>query len=1271
MENSKLKIICKQLEEYYFSENQVQCRVVVTQQGSECQNSKQHFWKLLNEYEKDLLDFVKTTTINSENADVILQFIFFSHFCGYHELVRNILDHTNRQNLQNLLVYSLGNYCSSNEIDKCELLRTSFVSTKTSLFGLTNKKTKECIIDSIFSKGENRFVFRFLKLFFNEEHDLSNIDIYSVFKSILNSVIVCKNDEANNKRRKTGTNTPISRYNNYKFNLREIICLSDHTKIRQFLLETILSVIFSETMPEQLQLLCPPLLEHEILNDEEMQTYMLEWFGKRDTATILQIFNSLSVVQQSLLNAMNSRSSLILIQSHSFKTKIMERFSSIFFSEEEILLKKIDSSNNDNELILPLLEEKTVHELVSLLECSMRHVGEDLSLGTLYSACCLIQRLCHDHNTSESELESLLQKIRLQLMVYVGYCVKEYCECYREAIHSTTTLTLPPPKIMRKDSIYGLLSLVNKIPGVFFDTSTGSTPSSDISMMPLPQTIAELLSKIYLFTKVLEYEGCCEVVKDLSEKILKLIDYSNTDLMNNYLTIDDIKEIFSAALNIVYCIVMEHEHPIKTPATKEQRDLIKTIASLFLKEEGLDISIAIVDFLNYLLYTIHKRIFKAVAPQALYFLCVLMNKILEKNQLQSLDCKTIYSIINFIGAIIEAHAHHFSSTLAQDTENKKTLCFLFIDECLKVVVYYYSQAIPLFEKVMKESNLSHLSRYDLIISITANSLLPFSYLRNLFFIISYEHSTVGIKLLAGMEKMNRMAVDFSNYLNSFISIASDANGANGGTNKIDINISVSLCKVIFGIFEQYIQAKDKNTLSRFENWPKFVDTTLQLFDPSLVTVLISSLRKVYYEIVDIDSVVWHLLEKLSLGDLSSHPYVHFLEVLEKTNEQGVNFMTKYNSVIVLERAFKNTTPLLLSQSRSDMIDTVLNFCKNHRVLYRLLGLVNVKAVADDLKEESLMNYFSYYESLLGTLYPLLSMIPMNEEYAMEFVSRSQVPKCLIVFLQNNQKHIIKKHPKLLACIFKLYEKSLQIFITFAKLNPTHQKLEETRNDLFSKTFVFIVKFCFERIQPANQQTFFWSRPDDEEREVPYSFVNILKAITDAATNTAIPIIATLFKDYLQTLKETNVKNILQNVELSSSMYQQKVKSILLKLSPDSNKPLTTTLPQIANSSNISASATLKAYSKFPSFAKPQNTDQAHSPMQQAPNAAQKQVATTGTSLVPKSSSPSNSGTTPPTTTVSDQISQFLHRLHDKYSVHLHESNDDLQPVNTMKLLFSL
>ena len=601
-----------------------------------------------------------------------------------------------------------------------------------------------------------------------------------------------------------------------------------------------------------------------------------------------------------------------------------------------------------------------------------------------------------------------------------------------------------------------------------------------------------------------------------------------------------------------------------------------------MKEEGLDVPIAIVEFINYLSYTIHKSsenttepkiaseyimyliprlavirersklvlfesteqgLFKAEVPQSLYFLCgkyllsahiqcgfcsttmqVLMNKILEKSQLTSLDCKAIYSIINLIGAIIESHAHHFSSTITQDTDNKKTLCFLFMDECLKIVVYYYSKAIPLFEKLMTEPNITNLSHYDLLYlkasRLTMSFFCPFTLklpltrkvevltefvakkipnserinpndeialqrlespslltlfyhclnLRNFFFIISYETSTVGIKLLAGMEKMNNMAVDFSNYLNSFISVASEHASTSSRTNKIDISISVSLCKVIFGIFEQYIQAKDKKILSKFENWPKFVDTTLQLFDPSLVSVLISSLRKVYYEIVDIDSVVWHLLEKLSQSD-SSHPYFHFLEVLEKSNEEGVNFMTKYNSVIILERAFKNTTPLLLAQPRSDIIDTILNFCKNHRVLYRLLGLVNVKAIADDLKEESLMNYFSYYESLLGTLYPLLSMIPMNEEYAMEFVSRSQLPKCLIVFLQNNQKHIIKKHPKLLACIFKIYEKSLQIFVTFAKLHPTNQKMEETRNDLFSKTFVFIVKFCFERIQPANQVGF--------------------------------------------------------------------------------------------------------------------------------------------------------------------------------------------------------
>nr|CAG4718848.1 unnamed protein product [Naegleria fowleri] len=1100
------------------------------------------------------------------------------------------------------------------------------------------------------------------------------------------------------------TTTSISRYNNYRFNLRTIIYLSDRIKIRQLLFDAILSVIFSETPSEQLQTLISHLLEHEILKDEEMQIHMLEWFSNRDNNTIHQIFNCLSSIQQALSDV---KSTSMLISSHSFKTKIMERYSNIFFSEEEILLKRIDSLNDDIEVILPLLEGKSIQELVSLLDCSMRHAGEELSNGTLYCATFLIQSLFNNPNISVNELEELLQKIRLQLMVFVGYCVKEYCEWYREILPSAIIPKMPLQKVIRKDAIYSLFSIVNTLPVLFFETSVCSNPSSDISMHSLPPTIVVLLSKLYLFTKVLEYEGCGEVVKDFSEKILKLIDYSNTEYMNNHLTVDDIKELFSGALHIAYCISIDQENPVKTPATKEQRDLIKAIASLFLKEEGLDVPIAIVEFINYLSYTIHKSSENTTEPKIaseyIMYLIPRLAVIRERSKLvlfesteQGLFKAEVPQSLYFLcGAIIESHAHHFSSTITQDTDNKKTLCFLFMDECLKIVVYYYSKAIPLFEKLMTEPNITNLSHYDLLYlkasRLTMSFFCPFTLklpltrkvevltefvakkipnserinpndeialqrlespslltlfyhclnLRNFFFIISYETSTVGIKLLAGMEKMNNMAVDFSNYLNSFISVASEHASTSSRTNKIDISISVSLCKVIFGIFEQYIQAKDKKILSKFENWPKFVDTTLQLFDPSLVSVLISSLRKVYYEIVDIDSVVWHLLEKLSQSD-SSHPYFHFLEVLEKSNEEGVNFMTKYNSVIILERAFKNTTPLLLAQPRSDIIDTILNFCKNHRVLYRLLGLVNVKAIADDLKEESLMNYFSYYESLLGTLYPLLSMIPMNEEYAMEFVSRSQLPKCLIVFLQNNQKHIIKKHPKLLACIFKIYEKSLQIFVTFAKLHPTNQKMEETRNDLFSKTFVFIVKFCFERIQPANQQTFFWSRPDDEEREVPCSFVNILKAITDAATNMAVPIVSTLFKDYLQTLKEKNVTTILQNVELPTATYQQKVKSIISKLT-DSNK-VSTILPQVSSALNSGSSTTphKAIYSKFPSFAKPPNITSTNStnthsvPNSSSPNNAvkQKQVVVTtpsATSLtnVQQVSSSNNSGTTPP------------------------------------------
>lgn len=128
-------------------------------------------------------------------------------------------------------------------------------------------------------------------------------------------------------------------------------------------------------------------------------------------------------------------------------------------------------------------------------------------------------------------------------MVFVGYCVKEYCEWYREILPSAIIPKMPLQKVIRKDAIYSLFSIVNTLPVLFFETSVCSNPSSDISMHSLPPTIVVLLSKLYLFTKVLEYEGCGEVVKDFSEKILKLIDYSNTEYMNNHLTVDDIKEV--------------------------------------------------------------------------------------------------------------------------------------------------------------------------------------------------------------------------------------------------------------------------------------------------------------------------------------------------------------------------------------------------------------------------------------------------------------------------------------------------------------------------------------------------------------------------------------------------------------------------------------------------------------------------------------------------------------------------------------------------------
>ena len=553
--------------------------------------------------------------------------------------------------------------------------------------------------------------------------------------------------------------------------------------------------------------------------------------------------------------------------------------------------------------------------------------------------------------------------------------------------------------------------------------------------------------------------------------------------------------------------------------------------------------------------------------------------------------------------IIESYSKHFYERLDSTPSEKRPAMFLYIEECSKLLVFKFSTLIPLLNTGMNAfkgldsiylkactSYMSFISAFLLKLSksrkielvsvlikqwydrllqepknpnyhsdLQAMEQVPVFFMfhhllkTNYFFkMMSHEDSIIGVKLLNSAEKTGKVFEFFSIYVDAWLDIAMNTDSLNS-----DKITSKSLTKAILEIFNQYISAKD--SFESLSNIDMFVNSTLKIFKSEFINDARGNLLKIYDKITEIDKVALAFLDSLESLD-NKHPLHNFLEILEKKpKEDGVTFSVKYNTLMIFEKMAKHMKRVI--PKNPEKIDSLIDFLKNHSIVQRMVAIINIKDVDPNISEESLTSYFNYYESLLDAILPLLTVLPKNEEYSINLISEPPLTTLLCKLFQNNRKHILKKFPKLLSTLFTLYEKCLQIFVVYSKTSKEHAKLEELREKLFSKSFIFIIKTCFVNIPLSNQDAYLWKRSDDPGRDLANSLINIISEITQAITSAP-----NLFRNYSQVLEENGVLPILQKVDLP----HPKLKIIIERLSNNNN----------------SSSPSLKQY---PSFAKPSSS----------------------------------------------------------------------------------
>jgi len=622
---------------------------------------------------------------------------------------------------------------------------------------------------------------------------------------------------------------------------------------------------------------------------------------------------------------------------------------------------------------------------------------------------------------------------------------------------------------------------------------------------------------------------------------------------------------------------------------------------------------------------------KAKVPQTLYMLsgkfdCLffLLCQVLLKDRISTWqksnhESKLVYTIINIIGSFLESNSKYFCSEI-ENNSPKSSQYFHLVDECLKLIVQTYSSCLEMVHNLSNTSPLDIYSNSSMIIMAffcaftlklpmtrkidvvttviprlfekncpdvinpnieeslhshqSPSILLLFSHafrLDHFFKIISYETSTVGIKLVASIERTKNLLHYFALYFKASTSIGLE------NTNKVDFGFSKMLCKIMLEILATYVSSKG---VAKMEGWRTdyFTQVLIELFDckPYMDSIR-GSLQKLYSLVVEWTHISVNLLK--NMVNLPSHPILYFLEILEKKpKEDGVTFTIKYNCLMMLDSTLQHIKNIATSDQVENGLDIMATFCKTHNMIQRLCALIKTEETNPELSEEARMTLLTYFEILLESILKLILTFERHDPYIMDTIVLCNLPMKTCFLLQNNQKQIIKQQPKLWTAIFKLFEVSIQIFVAYSRKNPDNQKLTEIRDKLFAKAFIYIIRIVFQKLNTENRERLVWNRGDDPERCLANSVINVLYECALAATNTTFPIISSLFKEYLNLLREHNVHESIQNLELPTPNQNNKIKQIVMRISPESKtldkygsfaKPANTSTPSKPTSSTIS------------------------------------------------------------------------------------------------------